>query len=298
MTNTSQKIVFFGTEDFSAQFLTALIDAGYTIHAVVTKPDSKKGRGQRLQEPLVKQIAASHGIEVLQPTKLKDITDTLAQLHPLAGILVSYGKIIPESILALFTPGIINVHPSLLPRYRGPSPVESTILNGDSETGVSIMQLTREMDAGPVYSQVTLPLSGTETRYELYESLSKQGIEELLRSLPTILDGSLKPTPQNNTEATYCQLLSKADSILEPTKHTATQAQRRVRAFQGFPKSKLAVLDTQVIVTKAHVASQPKTPLDNTFRDGAYLVIDELVAPSGKVMTPEAFLRGYTAGGN
>lgn len=298
MTNTSKPIVFFGTEDFSARFLAALIEAQYDIRAVITKPDSKKGRGQHIQEPAVKKIAISHGIDVWQPKKLSEITSRIKQLQPIAGVLVSYGKIVPQSILDIFTPGIINVHPSLLPLYRGPSPIESAILHGDEQTGVSIMQLTREMDAGPVYARTRLDLVGTETKPKLYESLGELGAQELLSCLPSILDGSLSPTPQDDTAATYCRLLSKADSLLDPQQLTAHEAERHVRAFLGYPKSKLAVSGHELIVTKAHVTDQPKTPLDVQFRDGAYLAVDELIAPSGKVMNADAFLRGYAAGGN
>lgn len=293
MTNISKPIVFFGTEDFSAQFLTALVDAGYTILVVVTKPDSKKGRGQQLAEPLVKTIATAHGIEVWQPLKLSEIAAPLSSLSPVAGVLVSYGKIIPQSVIDLFTPGIINVHPSLLPQYRGPSPIESAITHGDEETGVSIMQLSKAMDAGPVYSQVTHPLNGTETKPVLYDTLAKLGIEELLRVLPSILDNSLIPQPQDNDKASYCQLLTKADGVLDPHSQTAAEAEQRIRAFTDFPKTRLVVDGTSLIITKAHVAPNPSTTLDQQFIDGNYLSIDELIAPSGKSLTIEAYLRGY-----
>ena len=294
MTKTSKPIVFFGTEDFSATFLSALIDAGYFVVAVVTKPDSKKGRGQHLSEPLVKTIAKTHGIDVWQPEKLSDITERIATVRPVAGVLVSYGKIIPESIIDLFTPGIINVHPSLLPRYRGPSPIESAILNGDSETGVSIMQLVKAMDAGPVYSQVALPLVGTETKPELYEKLGKIGVTELLKVLPPILNEDMRPTPQDNTKATYCSLLMKQDGLLDPLQQSSVEAERKIRAFIGYPRTRLPVEGTPFIITKAHSAPTPSSQLDQKFTDGNYLVIDELITPtSGKSLTTEAFLRGY-----
>jgi len=294
MTNTSHKIVFFGTEDFSATFLSALIDAGYFVAAVVTKPDSKKGRGQHMSEPLIKTIAKTHGINVWQPEKLSDIAEQIVSIGSVAGVLVSYGKIIPESIIDLFTPGIINVHPSLLPRYRGPSPIESAILNGDSETGVSIMQLVKAMDAGPVYSQVALPLVGTETKPELYEKLGKIGVTELLKVLPPILNEDMRPTPQDNTKATYCSLLMKQDGLLDPLQQSSVEAERKIRAFIGYPRTRLPVEGTPFIITKAHSAPTPSSQLDQKFTDGNYLVIDELITPtSGKSLTTEAFLRGY-----
>jgi methionyl-tRNA formyltransferase len=293
MTNTSATIVFFGTEDFSLTALTGLIEAGYTIAAVVTKPDSKKGRGQKLIPPQVKVLATRHGIPVWQPNILADVTEDIRALGPATGILVSYGKIIPQAIIDLFTPGIINVHPSLLPKYRGPSPIESAIKNGDPLTGVSIMQIAAKMDAGPVYAAKQHPLAGTETRPELYHALADVGTNLLLETLPNIIDGSLLPTPQNELNASYCQLLQKADAMLDVSTMTATEAERIIRAHIGFPKSKLAVGDQMIVVTKSHTANQQKTPLDILCKDGAYLCVDELIAPSGRRMDSEAFLRGY-----
>lgn len=295
MMNTLPKIVFFGTEDFSLTALTGLIEAGYTVAAVVTKPDSKKGRGQQFVAPQVKALATRYNIPVLQPNKLNEIIPDIQALGTTTGVLVSYGKIIPQSIIDLFTPGIINVHPSLLPKYRGPSPIESAIKNGDSVTGVTIMQLSAKMDAGPIYATKQHPLLGTETKPELYHALADIGTNLLLEILPTIIDGTRQPIPQDEQAATYCQLLQKSDAELDLASMSAKQAERCVRAHIGFPKSKLNLLNQSIIITKAHAAAQQKTPLDSICQDGAYLCIDELVAPSGRRMDAEAFLRGYAA---
>lgn len=286
-------IVFFGTEDFSLVSLQALIDAQLPIAAVVTKPDSRKDRGHKLVPPSVKKLAQAHDIPVWQPTKLTDITDDIHALGSPAGVLVSYGKIIPQSIIDLFQPGIVNVHPSLLPKYRGPSPIESAIANGDQETGVTIMQLSAAMDAGPLYAFAPYELTGRETRPELYHTLGELGAQTLIAVLPAIIDGSLTPRPQDDSQASYCQLLAKDDAWLRPESQTAAQAERLVRAHLGFPKSKLTVQGHDVIITKAHVTATKNTPLDVAFQDGAFLSIDELIAPSGKTMSAEAFLRGY-----
>lgn len=295
MTPTSETIIFFGTEDFSLTVLEGLIEAGYSIAAVVTKPDSKKGRGRQLVMPSVKVLAQKHDITVWQPVKVAEINENVAALGAVTGVLVSYGKIIPKSTIDLFTPGIINVHPSLLPKYRGPSPIESAIKNGDTKTGVSIMQLTAAMDAGPVYTTSKHALTGTETRAELYRSLAVEGTDLLLETLPAIMDGSLAPLPQNEAEATYCKLLQKEDAELDLSLLTAQEAERRVRAHLGFPKSKTAINGNSIIVTKAHVSPEQKTPLDLMCRDGAFLTVDELIAPSGRYMNGAAFLRGYAA---
>lgn len=295
MTPTSETIIFFGTEDFSLTVLEGLIEAGYSIAAVVTKPDSKKGRGRQLVMPSVKVLAQKHDITVWQPVKVAEINESVKDLGAVTGVLVSYGKIIPKSTIDLFTPGIINVHPSLLPKYRGPSPIESAIKNGDTKTGVSIMQLTAAMDAGPVYTMSEHVLEGTETRADLYRSLAVEGTDLLLESLPAIMQGKLAPLPQNEAEATYCKLLQKEDAELDLSTLTAQEAERRVRAHLGFPKSKTVINGNPIIVTKAHVSSEQKTPLDLMCRDGAFLTVDELIAPSGRYMNGAAFLRGYAA---
>lgn len=294
MTPTSKPILFFGTEAFSATSLRALIAAGYEIAAVVTKPDSKKGRGQTLSFSAVKLLALEHNIPVLQPANLHESLDEIASFGTEAAVLVSYGKIVPQSIIDLFPRGIINVHPSLLPKYRGPSPIESAILNGDAQTGVSIMQLSAKMDAGPVFSQTTHLLSGAETQAQLYETLAENGAEELLRVLPNILSGELHATPQDETAAEYCALLSKNNALISPHKLTAAAAERHVRAYSVFPKTKLTLGGHTIIVTKAHVSQTKNTPLDVECRDGAFLAIDELIAPNGKRMSADSFLRGYS----
>jgi len=295
MTNTSKTIVFFGTEEFSLTALRGLIEADYSIAAVVTKPDSKKGRGQKLVPPSVKVLATQHHIPVWQPAKLASINDDIRALGDVCGVLVSYGKIIPQSTIDLFHPGIINVHPSLLPKYRGPSPIETAIKNGDSITGVSIMQLSAQMDAGPVYSSKEYKLTGTENSLELYHALADFGTDLLLETLPRILDGTLTPSTQNEQDATYCSMLTKDDSLLNLASLTATEAERTIRAHISFPKSKLTLNGHTFIVTKAHISANQKTPLDFLCRDGAFLSVDELIAPSGRRMDGDAFLRGYAS---
>ena len=298
--NSSRHIIFFGTEDFSAASLRALIAAGFSVAAVVTKPDSKKGRGHKTVPPIVKTIAQEHDIPVWQPQKLRDITEDIKQLQPVTGVLVSFGKIIPQSTIDLFTPGIINVHPSPLPKYRGPSPIESAILNGDETTGVSIMQLSAAMDAGPVYSFVSHPLTGTETQPELYETLSKVGADELVSVLPSIITGELSPTPQDESAGTYCRLIKKQDGVIDWNK-PADQIEREIRAYKGWPGSRTALGDVDVIITKASVVEcvglsiEGKTPDHLSMRCGDGWCLDiESIKPVGKKEMPiQAFLAGY-----
>ena len=288
-----QPLIFFGTEDFSLYSLRALVENGFNVAAVVTKPDTPRGRHRVLTAPAVKVYAAEHNIPVWQPIKLKDIISDIKSIRSPAGVLVSYGKIIPQSTINLFTPGIINVHPSLLPKYRGPSPIESAIVNRDKTTGVTLMQLTKNMDAGPIYYQTPHSLDQSETRPELYKTLGQLGAATLAAKLPDILSGALQPAPQDDANATYCQLLSRSDTDLDLTALTANQAEARIRAHLGFPRSRAAIGSYKLIITKAHTVINAKTPLDLPCANGTFLSIDELIAPSGKTMPAGAFLRGY-----
>lgn len=302
--STTKRLVFFGTDEFSLPCLQALISGGYQVLAIVTKPDSPKNRGLHLNSPPIKDMAVKSNIKVLQPDNLAEITPELKNFEAHAGILVSYGKLIPQSVIDIFPDGIINVHPSLLPIYRGPSPIESAILNGDKETGVSLMRLTAGMDEGPVYAQQAIKLDGTETKIQLYEKLSRIGADMLLQYLPDILSGALKPVSQNNQNATYSQLIKKADGIIDWHK-PATTIIREIRAYAGWPQSRTTIMGKEVIITKAHsVPSKPesiKPGLIETLADigllmiyasDGYICVDKL-KPAGKSeMTATEFLRG------
>lgn len=300
MTSSKTKIVFFGNERLisglrstDTPILRGLIDRNYNVVTVVANHTDARSRNGRMLE--VAALAEAHNIPVYLPSKPSEIKETLIALQPDIAVLVAYGKIIPQSIIDIFPKGIVNIHPSLLPKYRGPTPIESPIVNGDAETGVSIMQLARGMDSGPVYAQKTVALTSSDDKFDAYNKLVHASTELFFDTFPKIIDGSLTPVEQDESQASYCQLLQKSDGILNPTAMSATEAERKVRAYLGFPKTKLLLGDQQLIVTKAHVADEQKTPLDIQFRDGAFLSIDELVAPSGKAMTAQAFLNGYAA---
>lgn len=290
----NRPIVFFGTEEYnSLVVLKALVEAGYAISAIVTKPDAPKGRGKKLTAPAVKVYALEHNIPVWQPAKLGDIAHDIQALGKPVGVLVGFGKIVPQSILDLFEPGIINVHPSLLPLYRGPSPIEAAIANRDNKTGVTIMKLEAAMDAGPIYMQVPYALDFTETRPELYTTLFTLGANLVVSKLPDIVSGALQPTPQDDNAATYCSLFTKEMGILDLTNLTPGQAEAHIRAHLGFPRSRVTVGPYSLIVTKAHGVMTKETPLDLECSNGAYLSIDEVIAPSGKTLSAGEFLRGY-----
>ena len=192
----------------------------------------------------------------------------------------------------MFPAGIINVHPSLLPKYRGPTPIETPIAKNDTETGVSIMQLTSGMDEGPVYVQETIALTPHDTKFTVYESLVTKSADLLLQALPRILDGSLQPISQDNTKAIYCQLLTKKDAFIDPSSLTASQADAHVRAYLGFPGTRLTLGLIEVILTRTHV-SDTATALSVPCADGMFLAIDALKPIGKKEMPVQAFLAGY-----
>jgi methionyl-tRNA formyltransferase len=295
MKNISKAIIFFGTDDFSLITLSNLVGSGYNIVAVVTKPDRKSGRKLQIEPSHVKDYALKNNIEIWQPEKVLEINEKIASLKTeVIGVLVSYGKIIPQSTIDLFSPGIINVHPSLLPKYRGPSPIESVIKNGESITGVSVMQLSSSMDAGPIYGQIVHQLSGNENSIDLRRTLAHVGAMTLITLLPDITNHSIQPIPQHTDEATYCTLLTKDDTVLRPTEMTSVEAERQVRAYLEFPKTKLNILGHNIVITKSHISNEEKSALDIKFKDGKYLSIDELIAPSGNKITAREFINGYS----
>lgn len=294
---TSSKLVFFGTEDFSLPSLKALVEHDFNVVAVITKPDTPRGRSKQLVSPIVKSYAESVGIPVYQPNKLVDIHEELVRIKADAGVLVSYGKILPQRTLDVFNPiGVINVHPSLLPKYRGPAPIEAAIVHGDKMTGISIMRLTLGMDEGPVFARMTIPLDGSETRPTLTSSLANAGATFLIETLPAILENKVEAVEQQDDDVSYTSLLTKDMGILDPVTDDAYALERKVRAYLGFPKTRLKIKNTDVIVTSVNVVeSLSSAPLVIECRDNTFLEVRELVAPSGKTMSGEAFLRGYGA---
>ncbi|MBI3494722.1 methionyl-tRNA formyltransferase, partial [Candidatus Saccharibacteria bacterium] len=293
-------IVFFGTDSFSADSLEVLIECGFNIAAVVTKPDSAKGRSKELTPSPVKILAQKHSITVLQPDKVSEISKEIKNIKGPIGVLVSYGNLIPQEVLNLFEQGIVNLHPSLLPKYRGPSPIESVILNGEKETGVTFIQLTNEMDAGPIYYQAKFEIPKDQTASELYETLGFTGAIELKQILPEIMDGTLQPSPQDDTQATYCNLIEKKDGIIDWNK-PAQQIEREVRAYNIWPKSRTKLGDVEAIITAARVTDGNGNPGSTELRGSELIIycgkdclsIDKIQPLGKKEMPVQAFLAGY-----
>lgn len=297
MTKTSNTLIFFGNERLSTGFepdgaptLQALINEGYDVKAIVA--NYSKGTSRKARQLEIQAVAEAHNIPVLLPEKLRDIKEQLTSYNAEAAVLVAYGKMVPQDIIDIFPKGIVNIHPSLLPEYRGSTPIETAILEGCEKTGVSLMKLVKAMDAGPIWVQKEITLGGHESKQALTTQLLSLGKELLVEHLPAILDGTLQPQPQNDAEATYTKLITKADGILDPVTKSAVQLEREIRAFATWPKSRLTVKGKEIIITKARTSSTPSVALPIPCAHNTYLEIIELIAPSGKTMSGEAFLAG------
>jgi methionyl-tRNA formyltransferase len=294
----SKKLVFFGNERLATGItstnvltLKALLNNGYEVLAVIANFNEGRSRNSRKLE--IAEVAKQHSIPVLIPTHLHDIKDDIKAMNADFGVLVAYGKIIPKEIIDVFPHGIINIHPSLLPQYRGPTPIEQAVIDGVGKTGTSIMRLVAAMDAGPVYTQEKITLSGNESKLELANKLLGLGSRLLVDNLPSILSGALSPTPQDDSKATYTHLLNKDDGNVDWQK-PAELIEHEVRAFTGFPKSKAKILDRDVIITKSRVAKN-KDDGDLVIEcQPGWLEVREIIAPSGRSVTGAEFIRGYS----
>ena len=301
----SKKIIFFGNERLATGTTTnciiasSLLKAGFEIAAIVINKSEIASR--QAQEIEIETFAKKHDIPVYSPKTVSSIIDDLKKYNAPLAVLVAYGKIIPEKVISLFPRGIVNVHPSLLPLHRGPTPIESTILGGDKKTGVSIMQLVKEMDAGPVYAQKSIDLEETISKQDLCDQLSEMGAKLLLDCLPKIIDNSLEPINQDERRATYDQKILKSSSSLTWNKPTI-QILREIRAFYGWPGSKTIINDIEITIINAHSSIEHGNPgtifiakdksLGIYTNDGA-IIIDILKPAGKKSMGSPSFINGY-----
>lgn len=301
----SKKILFFGNERLATgvsthlPILRQLVLNGYHVSAIVVTPlNSLPSRQPRLLE--VVNFAGEHNIPLLEISNLQAASDQLRPYNATVGVLAAFGKIIPQETIDIFPGGIVNVHPSLLPKHRGPIPIEASILRGEDETGVSLMQLVAEMDAGPIYDQIKLPLQGNETKQHLANVLGTVGSKRLIERLPLIIDGSLEGKTQSG-EATYDKRIGPELSQLIFTK-PAIQLEREIRAYAGWPRSRATIRSQPVIITQASVitsrAQTPGTIWRNNNLFGFHtthgvLVIERLVPPGSREMSASDYLRGH-----
>jgi methionyl-tRNA formyltransferase len=300
------KLVFCGTPQFAVPTLEALIAAGHEIPLVVTQPDRPVGRKQVLTAPPVKQTALAHSLEVTQPEKIKNNTDFRARLEAIAPdaiVVVAYGRIIPPWMLSLPRLGCINLHGSLLPKYRGAAPIQWAVAMGESVTGNTTMLLEEGLDTGPILLQQETPIRPEQTAVDLFRELSIQGAPLVVKTLAGLADGSIKPVPQDHALATLARILDREDGRMNFTAHTATELWNRWRGFQPWPGAFTTLHEKKLIVTKLEPISSRESSEPGTIHveNGRFFVgcaanttLELLeVQPEGRNrMTAAEFLRG------
>lgn len=300
------KIIYMGTPEFAVNPLQSIYDAGHEIAAVVTQPDKQRGRGKNLQFSEVKKWAMEHDISVLQPEKIKgniEFRDFIIREKPDLCIVVAYGKILPSDLLKIPKYGFINLHASLLPRHRGAAPIQKAILDGDIETGVSIMRVEEGLDTGAVFNVATTPIL-RKTAGELHDELSGIGSELLLKTVSDFEKGKTNPIEQDSTGATYAKPIMKSDGKLDFSK-SAVELERMVRAFNPWPGTFFCIGDERYKVWSADVQDsvvsyEPGRILFSGEEglgigtvDGIFIV-KEIQAEGKKRMAIADFLRGRT----
>ncbi|CAA9238874.1 MAG: Methionyl-tRNA formyltransferase [uncultured Chloroflexia bacterium] len=285
------RVVFLGTPAFVVQPLRRLVEAGHEIVAVVTQPDRPAGRARAPQPPPVKQAALDLGLPVVQPETLRDpaAVEQLRALRPEVGVVAAYGEILRRNVLEIPTLGYLNIHPSLLPLYRGPSPVAAAILAGDAVTGVTVMLLERAMDAGPILAQASLPLDQEARTGPLTGQLFAMGANLLVGALPLYAAGELVPEPQDHARATITHMLVKDDGRLDWSE-PAAKLERAVRAYDPWPGAWTTFLDQPLKIIRATVEAGAVEAAPGTILDTPSLLVatgdgllrlDE-VQPAGK----------------
>lgn len=297
----SLRVVFMGSPDFAVPTLRELAKH-YQVVGVVTQPDRPAGRGRQLTPPDVKMLAQELGIAVMQPERLRQ-PEAMAQLEtwsPDLIVVTAFGQILRKNVLELPRYGCINVHASLLPRWRGAAPIQAAILSGDPTTGATIMCMDPGVDTGPILTQESLPILAGDTAGSLSDRLAQAGADLLIRTLPSYLDGSILPQPQEEQYATYAPMLSKEDGLLDFTR-SAEALERRVRAYSPWPGTYFEWQAQPLKIRRARAASCAESAAGkHIILDGlpavataqGCLVLEE-VQPAGKrPMSGSDFLRG------
>lgn len=300
------RIVFMGTPDFASASLKKLIDEKFDVVGVFTQPDKPKGRGMELCASPVKELALENGLPVFQPVKMRDGT-ALAQikaLEPDILVVVAYGRILPDDILAVPKYGAINVHGSLLPKYRGAAPIQWAVLNGDKITGVTTMYLASEMDTGDIIYTTETEIGEYETSGELFDRLKDMGAELLVKTLRDIDAGTAPRAPQDHSKASYVTMLDKSICPIDWNK-TPREVLKHIYGLQPWPVATMELEGKTVRVFAAKytdgktekvpgaVVSTDKGGLEIACADGETLLITELQAPGKKRMGAEDYLRGH-----
>lgn len=306
MAATRPRCLFLGTSSFAVPSVEAIANAGTCeLVAVVTQQDKPAGRGQLPATSPVAAWARARGVRLAQPATKQELTALVRELAPDVAVVVAYGRIIPEDALAIPPHGFVNLHPSLLPRWRGPSPIAAAIAAGDAETGVTVMRIDAQMDHGPILAQERTPLPPDATRTTLEEALAVRGAALLARTLPAYLAGTIAPTPQDDVQVTFCKLLTREDGRIA-WGAPASSIERTVRAYEGWPGTwtELAETGKRLKILTAELGgptdAEPGTittdmrgRMSVACGDGQALILTRVQAEGKPPVEGAAFIRGH-----
>lgn len=287
------RVVFAGTSAFAVATLDRLVKAGHEVALVVTQPDRVGGRGMKPLSSAIKLRAIELGLPIFQPERIRDeeAQARIRDLQPDLMVVVAYGQILPGSLIDAPRLGTVNVHASLLPRHRGPAPIEWAILTGDPETGVTIIQMDAGVDTGPILTQRRTPIAPEETAWQLETRLAMLGGALLVETLAAVNAGKLEPIPQPSDGVTHAGRLKSEDGKLDPDTMTAQEIDRRVRALADRVGTWMRIKGQDVKVLRGHLDGSSADGYRVETREGVY-VVDELQPSGGKRMSASAWLRG------
>ena len=299
-TSLSARIIFWGTPEFAVPSLDTLNKLDL-VSLVVTQPDRPAGRGKKLLASPIKEYATENNIDILEPQNLDDhVINELKKYLPATFVVVAYGKIIPQEILDLSELKAINIHPSMLPILRGPSPSQSALLKGFQSTGVSLMQLDKKMDHGPILSQIEVKIEPNEDYIDLSERLSKIGADIINKHILDYLNNKITPLPQDDEQASFCKMIKKEDGLIDWQK-SAQDIHNKVRAFRLWPGAYTKLDNLDIKILKSEVVEENLKPGEIKFDKNNLIVgtadqslkILELQVAGKKAMSVQDFIRGY-----
>jgi methionyl-tRNA formyltransferase len=297
------RLIYFGTPDFAVPSLRKLIASPHRVVAVVSQPDRPRGRGQHLTPTATKAVALEHSIPMLQPEKIRTdrFLDDVKGLQADLGVVAAYGKILPETLLQIPRLGMINVHGSLLPRWRGAAPVHRAVIAGDTVTGVTIMRVVKELDAGAMFATVRRPIAPDDTSVDVEKDLAEMGGDLLVRVIDELATGSAKETPQPTEGVTYASKILKTEGLADWSL-SATQLHNLIRGLQPWPLVSTRLAGIRILVHRSAVLSETadvaggtivrasRDGLDVAGGDGVVLRLLALQPEGRRVMTTSEFL--------
>jgi len=299
-------IVFMGTPEFAVPSLEKLIEFGHNVMLVITQPDKPRGRGKKISYSPVKECAIKNNIDVFQPQKLKnnkEVFDKLRKLNPDLIVVAAYGKILPEEILQIPRYGCINVHASLLPKYRGAAPINWAVINGEKETGITIMYMEKGLDTGDILLQKSIPILEEDNSETVHDKLAVLGGNALIEAINKMVDGALKPVKQDDSKATYAPILEKSIGLIDWQK-SAVEIKNLVRGLRPWPVAYTYYKGNMLKIWAAEVYSyEGKEKPGTVITTGSALIVKcgkdalkilEIQSEGKRRMTVEEFLRGHT----